>query len=119
MYFFDSYALIELIKNKPSFDRFRDVVIVTGALNIAETHFVFLSLLPESKVNEVIRSLNVVLIEPDKETAIAASLFRFHNKKLKMSYADCLGYCTALAHNLKFVTGDDAFRNFESVEFVK
>ena len=119
MYFFDSYAIVELINNKPSFNKFINVPIITSALNIAEIHSVFLNLLPENKANELIKSLRITLIEPDRDTAITASLFRFHNKKLKLSYADCLGYCLAQSKNLIFLTGDDAFNGTKGVEFVK
>mgnify|MGYP001599533436 CR=1 FL=1 len=119
MYFFDSYALVELIKNKPSFDKFKNAIIITSALNIAETHFVLLSVLSESKANEAIKNMDITLIEPDKDIAIAASSFRYHNKKMRLSYADCLGYCMAQAKNLMFVTGDEAFKEMKGVEFVK
>jgi hypothetical protein len=40
-------------------------------------------------------------------------------KKLDLSYADALGYAVSLRLMLKFLTGDDAFKNLENVEFVK
>ena len=119
MYFFDSYALVELINNSSSFNKFQGSPIVTSAINIAETHSVLLTLLSEDKATQAVEDMNVVLVEPDQKIAIAASLFRFHNKKMKLSYADCLGYCLARSKNLLFVTGDDAFNDMEVVEFIK
>lgn len=118
-YFFDSYAIIEIIKNSESHNRFREIAIVTSSLNIAEVNYFLLEFVGENEADKIIQSLNISLIEQNKEIAIEASKFRFKNKKLKLSYADCLGYCTSLRNNLLFVTGDDAFRNFEGVEFVK
>ncbi len=118
-YYFDTYAIIELLKDNPSYHKFKDVAIITGAFNIAETHHYLIEFASESKADKLINNLNIILIESDKETAVEASKFRFKNKKLKMSYADCLGYSISLKNNLIFVTGDDAFENMENVEFIK
>ena len=40
-------------------------------------------------------------------------------KKLDLSYADAIGYVVSLRLMLMFLTGDDAFKNLEKVEFVK
>jgi len=40
-------------------------------------------------------------------------------KKLELSYADAIGYAVSLRLMLMFLTGDDAFKNLEKVEFVK
>ena len=45
--------------------------------------------------------------------------FRFLNKKSNLSYIDCIGYITAFKKEVKFVTGDDQFKNMKNVEFVK
>jgi predicted nucleic acid-binding protein len=40
-------------------------------------------------------------------------------KRLDLSYADALGYALSLRLKLKFLTGDEAFKDLENVEFVK
>ena len=40
-------------------------------------------------------------------------------KKLDLSYADAIGYAVSLRLMLMFLTGDDAFKNLEKVEFVR
>ncbi len=119
MYFFDSYALIEVIKASSTYDKLRQSAIITNALNIAETHFFLLERFPESQANKMIEGLNSKLLEITQDIAMAAASFRFHNKKLKLSYADCIGYCLAQAKHLTFVTGDDAFKGMDGVEFLK
>ena len=118
-YFFDSYAIIEIIKNNANYNNLKDIPIVTSSLNIAEVNYFLLEFVGEIEADKIIQALNINLMEQTKEIAVEASKFRFENKKLKLSYADCLGYCTSLKNNLLFVTGDDAFRNFEGVEFIK
>jgi len=45
--------------------------------------------------------------------------FKIENLKKRFSFADCIGYITALKLNAKFITGDYAFKGFENVEFVR
>ncbi len=40
-------------------------------------------------------------------------------EKLDLSYADSLGYTVSLRLRVRFLTGDDAFKNLDNVEFVK
>jgi predicted nucleic acid-binding protein len=40
-------------------------------------------------------------------------------KRLDLSYADAIGYAVSLRLKLKFLTGDEAFKNLDNVEFVK
>ena len=119
MYFFDSYAIIEIIKNSSGYDKFRETQIVTNALHIAEVHYILAEFTGEKASDETVKSLNINLIDITKEIAIEASKLRFNNKKLKLSYADCLGYVCAINNNLKFLTGDDGLKKFDNVEFVK
>lgn len=117
--FFDSYAVIEIIKNNQDYLEFKEKTIITDALNIAEVHYFLIEYASESEADKIIKSLNVELKDLDKDTAVNASKFRHKNKKLKLSYADCLGYILAKNNNLLFLTGDDAFKEFENVRFIK
>ncbi len=40
-------------------------------------------------------------------------------KKVDLSYPDALGYTVSLRLRLRFLTGDDGFKDLENVEFVK
>jgi predicted nucleic acid-binding protein len=40
-------------------------------------------------------------------------------RKVDLSYADAIGYAVSLRLKLKFLTGDEAFKNLENVAFVK
>ena len=59
------------------------------------------------------------LIKIKKENVIEASKFKLKHIKKKLSYADCLGYAMAEHYDMKFLTGDKEFENFENVEFAK
>ncbi len=118
-YFFDTYAIIEVIKRSESYKSFKDYSIITNMLNLTETCYYICENFGPEKVEEIISTLNLSIISMTKSTAIQASKFRFENKKLRLSYADCIGYFCAEENGLKFLTGDDGFKNFNNVEFVK
>ena len=48
-----------------------------------------------------------------------ANEFRLNNYKRELSYIDCLGYILAKKRGFKFLTGDEQFKYFDNVEFVK
>jgi predicted nucleic acid-binding protein len=118
-YFFDTYALIELIKGNPNYEFIKDNVIITSPMNIAELYYSLLLENNKEFADKIINSFNFELIEITSKIAIKSSLFRFQNKKLKLSYIDCMGYILALKNNLLFLTGDKGFENLENVEYVK
>ena len=61
----------------------------------------------------------ICVVSIDDETLKNAIKFRKKHKKNNLSYTDCIGYNYALMHNLKFLTGDKEFRDFDNVEFAK
>ena len=58
-------------------------------------------------------------IEVDDETLKEAMIFRARNRKSKLSFVDCIGYTIALKRRIRFLTGDNGFRDTPNVEFVK
>ena len=118
-YFFDSYAIIELINQNKNYYTFSDELIITNALHLAEVHYHFLRVYNKQTADFWIRQLNFELLGITADIAVKGSLFKFENKKKKLSYADCIGYITAVENDLKFLTGDNQFEHFDDVEFVK
>ncbi len=118
-YFFDSYAIIELINQNENYAKFPTELIITHALHLAEVHYHFLKEHNKQTADFWIRQLDSELLDITEDIAVKSSSFKFENKKKKLSYADCIGYITAEKYNLKFLTGDNQFRDMENVEFVK
>lgn len=118
-YFFDSYAIIELIKGNEKYNFVQESIIITSSMNLAEVYYALLITEDKEIADKIINSLNVELIEISSEISLKSALFRFENKKLKLSYIDCIGYMLAKENNLLFLTGDKEFENFPNVEFVK
>mgnify|MGYP001600877891 CR=1 FL=1 len=118
-YFFDSYAIIEIVKGNPNYEKFSGVDFITNSLNLAEVYYYLLKESDEYIASDMLKKFNFEFIEIDPKTAVDSAIFRFRNKKSKLSYADCIGYVLAKENNLLFLTGDKEFENLFNVEFVK
>ena len=118
-YFFDSYAIIELIKGNPNYEFVKDNIIITGVMNMSEVYYALLLENTEDFAESIIKKLNVQIISLDLEMAARAAKFRYKNKKLFLSYIDCAGYILAWEDNLIFLTGDEGFKNMDNVKLIK
>lgn len=118
-YFFDSYAILEILKGNIAYNNFSEIKIITTLLNFLEVYYSLLKENDKQTAQLILQKLNFHFIEIDKQLIIEVADFRFQNKALKLSYIDCIGYILAKRLNIKFLTGDKAFENLENVEFVK
>ena len=118
-YFFDTYALVEIIKNSPNYVRFADEIITTSKFNLTELIYIVLSDLGEKEAKQAFEKFKDTEISIPDEILFKAMKFRLKNRKKGLSYVDCIGYVFAFENRLKFLTGDHAFESMENVEFVK
>lgn len=118
-YFFDAYAIIEVIKQEKKYDKYMAYQIITNALHLAEVYYYLIKTYGEKTADYVIDKIDISLMDISHNISINASKFRYLRRKLKLSYADCIGYITAQKHGLKFLTGDKEFEKMKNVEFVK
>ncbi len=118
-YFFDSSAIIEILKQNPIYEPYKESAAAITIFNLAEIYFVVLSDYDESKANTAYETYKSSLIEVTDEIIKEAMKFRKENKNKGFSYADSIGYICAKHNNLKFLTSDSQFKGLENVEFVK
>ena len=59
------------------------------------------------------------IVHASPETINKAMIFRFNNKKKRMSMVDCISYFMSKELGIKFLTGDKEFKEMDNVEFVK
>jgi len=118
-YFFDTYAVIEIIAGNSSYNNFVFKAPTITIFNLSEIYYIVLNKLGEKKANEVYGEYSKCAVDISDEILKEAMKFRQENKKKGLSYADCIGYTYALKNNLVFLTGDKEFENLENVEFVK
>jgi|SRR3989338_7167724 len=118
-YFFDSYAVIEMLKKNPKYLPFQEEEITITLFNLAEIYWSVLLDETEEEADKAYSKFRENVVEVDDETLKEAIKFRKEQKKQDLSYTDCIGYIYAKRHNLKFLTGDMKFESLPFVEFVK
>ncbi|MBI2651917.1 PIN domain-containing protein [Candidatus Woesearchaeota archaeon] len=119
MYFFDTYAIIELMKKNLNYERFEDFKIITSVMNIGELYNLILREKGKTEADGWFKNFNFELLEISPEVMINSVYFRHLNKNKDISSTDSVGYTLALKYNLKFLTGDRQFKHLPNVEFVK
>ena len=118
-YFFDSYALIELIKGNPRYIPYIDAEVVITVFNLVEVCYSVYVDYGKEKALQVYDQFKEYVCDVDSEIVLDAITLRKGQKRRDLSYTDCIGYSFAKRHDLLFLTGDEQFRTFEKVEFVK
>jgi hypothetical protein len=119
-FFFDSYAMHEIVVGNKNFDKYLfEVSIMTTIFQLMELHYSLLRDYGKETADEEYDYFKKFVIEINDETIKKANEFRYKNKVKKFSYIDCVGYTIARIRGIKFLTGDNAFKGVEGVEFVK
>ncbi len=118
-YFFDSYAIIEMVKGNPNYLRFKNSDVVVSKLNVFEVCYYLLREFSEDLSNKFSQELHSSIIDFDFTIIASAAKFKLENKHEKLSMVDCVGYKIAESLGIKFLTGDEKFKDKPNVEFVK
>ncbi len=116
-YFFDSYALIEIFKDNPNYKKYASEFVILTRLNIMEVYYAILRDFDLEKADLFFNTYINNIVEFSDDIMKKAVHFKLKNKKLNLSYVDCIGYIYALENSIKFLTGDQQFKNFPNVEF--
>jgi len=118
-YFFDSYAVIELLDGNSKYAKYSQEPVIITIFNLVEIYWFAIREYGEKTADEVYSQFKTSVTEINDETLKQAIKFRVKNKKRNLSYADCIGYIYALENDLIFLTGDKEFEDINKVEFVK
>jgi len=118
-FFFDSYALMEIYKGNSNYEEYKKKKIVTSYIHVYETYYNLLKFESEENIEDYFNKLKSFCISLKFDWIKTATKFRHINKKKDLSYADCLGYTISKELNIKFLTGDNQFKDISNVEFVK
>lgn len=116
--FFDSYALIEIVRGNPLYIPYTSFLIVTTQLNIFEICYCFLRENQKDLAMESVRQFGQFAVEFDDELIKEAAIFKVNHKILRFSMTDSIGYSVSLKMGIPFLTGDKGFKCLPNVEFV-
>jgi predicted nucleic acid-binding protein len=116
-YFFDTYAIIELLEHNPNFKKYGEYPMITTTLNKIEVYWWALTKHDKALADILLRSLCTQDISD--EVISEAMVFRQKFKKRDISYADAIGYVFARKNDVLFLTGDRQFKDLPGVEFVQ
>jgi uncharacterized protein len=119
LFFFDTYALIEIATANPNFKNYLDFPYIVSALNIGEFYAYLIRTYGYEAAKKRIQSYTFEEVELTKELMIAVTEFKVIRSKKELSWPDCIGYMAAKQLKLRFLTGDKEFKGMENVEFVK
>jgi len=117
LYFFDTYAIFEVIRGNPKYKEFVNSRIITTIFNLAELNY--------NLKKEKNKAVADAITEKYAKTAVKVEIEDIKNamdlktKRRNLSIPDAIGYIVAKRYDTKFLTGDSDFENFENVEFVK
>ena len=119
VYFFDTYALFEIIEGSKDYAKYVNANLILSKLNLFELYYGLLKNLDEKTALLMLNKYSEFAIDFDKSIIEHAAKFRLLHKKSKLSMTDCIGYTLARSLGIRFLTGDKEFENMPEVEFVK
>ena len=119
MIYLDTYALVEIHNNNPSYREIASKQFIIPELILAEFYGIILRRHNKETADYWIKKIRPYTEKTNFHIFINAVLYRQKHNKEKLSLFDCVGYCSALENNSTFVTGDKAFRNKPHVKFIK
>ncbi len=117
-YFFDTYAIIEIIKGSNSYERYQEARFVLTQLNLIEIHYFLLKELPDQAEIQL-EKYSGHAVPIDNETIMNANRFRHSNRKKELSTADAIGYACAKKLGVIFITGDRQFEGMDNTLIVR
>ncbi len=118
-YFWDTYAIVELLHGNPRYAKYASEPVSLTMFNLAEIYWTALREYSVEKARQIYDLYRPAVVDIDDHTLKAAIEYRKQHKRKRLSYADCVGYLFAVRHGMKFLTGDKEFEGLDYVEFVK
>ncbi len=117
-FYWDTYAIVELIKGNSKFMKYFSKDTITSELNLMELYYHMLRLFDQDQANKQLNEWAYFAENIPQHVMKLAMQYRFRNKVQRLSYIDCMGYMFAVSNGMKFLTGDKQFEGLPHVEFV-
>lgn len=117
LYFFDTYAFIEVIRGNTAYVRFEDENIMTSIFNLAELNYILKKEMPYERADAYIAQYEQLLMDVTVQDVKKAMTLK--SKHRKLSIPDSIGYTMAQNYGAVFVTGDSDFTGFKNVLLIR
>jgi uncharacterized protein len=115
--FFDTYAILGILKAEPAYASYREAGGYTHSMNLLES-IVHLARSGDPAPLRTVKTLRLSTVSAQDEDLLVAAALKLGPKR-GLSYVDALGYAIARRLNVAFLTGDSFFRDVPGVEFVR
>ena len=115
MYFLDTFAVIEYLNGNPSYKLYFEKDFCLSRFNLMELYYASLRDRGQDAAEADYETFASAEVEIPEKTLKQAMIkkFEMQKKKINFSYVDAIGYQYALDNSMKFVTGDQAFKNLD------
>ncbi|MBS3123447.1 PIN domain-containing protein [Candidatus Woesearchaeota archaeon] len=117
VFFFDTYALFEVVRGNQNYSIYQDAVAITTIFNLAEFNYGLKKEVSELEADKFTEKFSPALTSVTIADVKEAMSLKLKNKAL--SIPDVIGYTVAKRLGIKFLTGDEGFKNMPEVEFIK
>ncbi|RLF97618.1 MAG: type II toxin-antitoxin system VapC family toxin [Thaumarchaeota archaeon] len=122
-YYADTYALVEILRGSPAYERYAGEKLVTSEFNLLELAYALTRDYDKERAVEILKIVRafIAIIQPtDKDYAEASSLhIELKKQDRNLSLIDTLGYVLVKRLKILFLTGDREFKDLDGVEYVK
>lgn len=118
-YFFDTYAMIEILKGNPAYGKYKGCNPMVSAFNLVELHLQIAREFGEETADSILDEYSKCVIDFNLDDIKETTKMKIKHAKRKFSIPDSIGYVIAKRLGIKFLTGDGQFSDFDNVEFVK
>lgn len=118
-YFFDTYAIIEILKGNPAYQKYRNCNPLVSVFNLVELHLHITREFGEETADAILEDYLKCVVNFKAEDIKETTKMKIEYAKRKLSIPDSIGYLIAKRLNVKFLTGDEKFSDLDNVEFVK
>ena len=102
-YFFDTYAIVEIIRGNENYKEYIKKNAILTQLNIFELFYGLMKDCDVEFANKIIDKYYISVVGYEKGIIKEAVLFKLENKKKNLSMTDCVGYVMAKKMNIKFL----------------
>ena len=116
-YFLDTYAIFEFINGNLNYAPYKKAKIITTVFNLAELNYNLKKQMAESMADKYTEDYYKFTVEITLENINEAMDLKTKHRNL--SIPDAIGYIIAKKHKVKFLTGDEDFKDFDNVELFK